>query len=163
MKNVLKELWEQANSPYRFKLNTLKEIRIPAALAGVLLILKYNPALIGPAFALLFVVILFWLSAQARNNVPVQKASGDDIDEHDRSGNLFEDNDRPSWSDGPDFNIDGTPMVGMLDIDGNTYGMSSFMFDEPSVNIDGTPMFGGVDTNGNPYGITSSSSISDDN
>ncbi len=27
--------------------------------------------------------------------------------------------------------------------------------DEPSVNIDGSPMCGGVDINGNPYGVTS--------
>lgn len=36
---------------------------------------------------------------------------------------------------------------------GNEASISS----EPSVNVDGTPMCGGVDINGNPYGVTESS------
>lgn len=34
--------------------------------------------------------------------------------------------------------------------------------DMPSFNIDGTPMIGMLDINGNPYGITSSTSMFDD-
>ena len=127
-KTLLKELWGQANSPYRFKLPTLKEVLIPVAAAGAFLILKYNPAFIVPAFVLLFGVIFFWLLVQARNDV--QKTSGADGEEHGRGGNLSEDNDRSAWSDNPDFNIDGTPMVGMLDINGNPYGSTSSMFDD---------------------------------
>jgi hypothetical protein len=35
-------------------------------------------------------------------------------------------------------------------------------FLNPTVNIDGSPMCGGVDVNGNPYGVTSSSYLSND-
>lgn len=52
----------------------------------------------------------------------------------------------------PSVNIDGTPMVGGLDLNGNAFGVTS-----PSVNIDGSPMMGGVDIHGNPYGVTSDS------
>lgn len=62
-------------------------------------------------------------------------------------------------------NIDGSPMVGLVDINGNPYGVanvsayeasSSFMDDGgPFVNIDGTPMCGDIDMHGNPYGVTS--------
>lgn len=88
MKTLLKELWGQANSPYQFKLPTLKEILIPAAVAGAFLILKHKPVFIVPAFFLLFGVFFFWLLVHARNNVPVQKASGDDGAEHVRGANL---------------------------------------------------------------------------
>ena len=57
----------------------------------------------------------------------------------------------------PTVNIDGTPMVGGVDLNGNAFGItSSSSFDSfPSVNIDGTPMVGSVDINGNSYGVTS--------
>ena len=56
----------------------------------------------------------------------------------------------------PTVNIDGTPMVGGVDINGNPFGITSSIFDNhPSVNIDGTPMVGSVDINGNSYGVTS--------
>lgn len=50
--------------------------------------------------------------------------------------------------DMPVFNVDGTPMLGDLDIKGNPYGLTS-----PDVNVDGTPMVGDIDINGNPYGV----------
>jgi hypothetical protein len=70
-----------------------------------------------------------------------------------------------SWE--PTVNIDGSPMIGGVDIHGNPYGVTS-SFDhgstldtgsswlQPSVNIDGTPMIGSIDVHGNPYGVTSS-------
>lgn len=132
MKTLLKELWGQANSPYQFKLPTLKEILIPAAVAGAFLILKHNPTFIVPAFILLFGVFFFWLLVQARNDELMQRASGGEGAEHDLGGNLSEgthclddDFDFTSLSDGPICNIDGTPMIGMMDINGNPYGITS--------------------------------------
>jgi len=66
-----------------------------------------------------------------------------------------------SYSTQPAVNIDGSPMVGYVDIYGRPYGavfddeemtISSF---QPAVNIDGTPMVGDFDINGNIYGVVS--------
>ena len=61
-----------------------------------------------------------------------------------------------SSNSAPAFNVDGSPMLGAFDINGNAYGVSSSMNNGPCVNIDGTPMVGdsGVDMNGNIFGIT---------
>lgn len=125
MENMLKELWGRANSPYRFKLPTLKEILIPAAIAWAFLILKYNLVFIVPAFFLLFGVIYFCLLAQALNVEPMQTDSGYNGVEHDRGGQLSDDDDWSVSSYTPNINIDGTPMVGMMDINGNPYGITS--------------------------------------
>lgn len=42
-------------------------------------------------------------------------------------------------------------------------GNNSSASSEPSVNIDGTPMCGGIDINGNPYGVTSTDDSFDHN
>ncbi len=63
----------------------------------------------------------------------------------------------------PSVNIDGTPMLGGVDLNGNAFGVTSTsLFDDhfsssPSFNIDGSPMMGSVDIHGNPYGVTSDS------
>lgn len=63
----------------------------------------------------------------------------------------------------PAVNIDGSPMVGSIDINGNVYGITSHnIFDNalssgPSVNIDGSPMIGDVDIHGCTYGLTNDS------
>ena len=51
----------------------------------------------------------------------------------------------------PRFNVDGTPMVGSFDTNGNPYGVTS-----PAVNVNGAPMVGGVrlDIFGNSFGST---------
>jgi len=51
----------------------------------------------------------------------------------------------------PSCNIDGTPMLGAIDINGNPHGVTT-----PACNIDGTPMVGWVDIHGHPYGVTDS-------
>lgn len=64
----------------------------------------------------------------------------------------------------PTMNVDGTPMMGNVDINGNPFGATSTLssgFDEPAFNIDGTMMMGDFDTNGNPYGVTSDHSFND--
>lgn len=67
------------------------------------------------------------------------------------------------FSSGPDVNVDGTPMVGMVDARGRAYGDTSAPHDYgtnsmdfgPSHNIDGTPMLpGGLDMNGHAFGNT---------
>lgn len=66
------------------------------------------------------------------------------------------DDDDTDMQTGPVVNIDGTPMIGNMDINGNPYGVTSReMFDGLSVNIDGSPMFDGIDIHGNPFGMTS--------
>lgn len=97
--------------------------------------------------------------------------SGSALGDHDHRFELLE----------PAFNVDGTPMMGSVDINGNPYGVTKGMFEpmvgvhdsdgipdiiamnflEPTVNIDGTPMVGAVDINGNAYGVTDSFSAHD--
>ena len=66
-----------------------------------------------------------------------------------------------SYSTQPAFNIDGSPMVGYVDIHGRPYGVvsndedTSYSSFQPAVNIDGTPMVGDIDLNGNIYGVVS--------
>lgn len=82
---------------------------------------------------------------------------------------IYDDDDenlRASSSDsstfGYGFNIDGSPMMGSVDIHGNPYGFtktddsfSSWLMDSgPMVNIDGSPMMGDIDIHGNPFGVT---------
>ena len=71
----------------------------------------------------------------------------------------------------PAFNIDGTPMLGAFDMNGNPYGVTQSHNDfidysgtdhatfeddpfEHCVNIDGTPMCGDIDIHGDPCGVT---------
>lgn len=68
----------------------------------------------------------------------------------------------------PSVNIDGSPMVGDVDINGNPYGITGSLGggldvdpSQPVVNIDGTPMLGSLDLHGRPYGITDSWSSHD--
>ena len=42
----------------------------------------------------------------------------------------FESDDLIHQSGLPSFNIDGSPMVGMVDINGNPYGITSSLFDD---------------------------------
>lgn len=62
-------------------------------------------------------------------------------------------------------NIDGSPMVGSVDIHGNPYGVTNSPFslaetgnnllgDAAAFNVDGSPMMGAVDIHGHPYGVT---------
>lgn len=125
MKNKLRELWRQANSPYRFKPPSQKEVLISTTVAGVFLLLKHNPVFIVPAFVLLCGVIFFWLLAHVTNSVPIQKVSGEDAEEDNRGGNQSDDYEWPAQSNMPAFNIDGTPMLGAIDINGNPYGFTS--------------------------------------
>lgn len=75
------------------------------------------------------------------------------------SANFDDDDDDGGSHFSPSVNIDGTPMVGGVDLNGNVFGVtSSSLFDDhPSFNIDGSPMMGGIDIHGNPYGVTSDS------
>lgn len=57
----------------------------------------------------------------------------------------------PRGSTYPSVNVDGTLMIGAVDIRGNAYGITSS--NEPAVNIDGTPMLGDLDIRGNPFGV----------
>ena len=67
----------------------------------------------------------------------------------------------------PSVNVDGTPMVGGVDINGNVFGVTSNSWlddhssSSPSFNIDGTPMIGDLDIHGNVYGVTNDSFSSD--
>ena len=67
-----------------------------------------------------------------------------------------------SGASGPSMNIDGTPMVGNVDIHGNPFGVTQTPFSsadsDPAFNIDGSPMMGSVDIHGNPFGVTDSHS-----
>ena len=72
------------------------------------------------------------------------------------------------WDDlSPSVNVDGTPMVGGVDINGNVFGVTSNSWlddhssSSPSFNIDGTPMIGDLDIHGNVYGVTNDSFSSD--
>lgn len=63
--------------------------------------------------------------------------------------------------DKPAFNIDGSPMLGDFDANGNPYGVTgrdpfehTFHDSGPSFNVDGTAMHGSFDSNGNTYGNT---------
>lgn len=51
-------------------------------------------------------------------------------------------------------NVDGTPMVGSVDIRGHPFGVTDDTFSDPAVNIDGTSMAGSVDIYGNPFDVT---------
>jgi hypothetical protein len=79
-----------------------------------------------------------------------------------------------AW-DSPMFNDDDSPMMGVIDINGNPDGFISPMFNDddspmmggidihgnpdgfisPMFNVDGTLMMGGIDIHGNPFGVTS--------
>lgn len=62
-----------------------------------------------------------------------------------------------SWiNDGPAFNIDGTPMMGMFDIHGNVYGVTDDMFS--SSNSD---MFSSSSSSSDMFSSSSSSSAFD--
>jgi hypothetical protein len=57
---------------------------------------------------------------------------------------------KPLRSTNPSSNVNGLPMVGAVDVNGNTFGSVSV---HPT-NVSGLPMHGGVDACGNPFGST---------
>jgi hypothetical protein len=61
-------------------------------------------------------------------------------------------NGNPLGSTSPSSNVNGLPMVGAVDVNGNTFGSVSV---HPT-NVNGLPIHGGVDACGNPFGSTGS-------
>lgn len=60
--------------------------------------------------------------------------------------------DDASATPAPAFNIDGTPMVGSVDANGQPYGFPLSAHSEPAFNLDGTPMLGDFDSYGRMHG-----------